>query len=268
MKQIINLLFTCGLCIAIYPIIAKVYYNYDSTKQSELLDDKVFDKKTIRRYEQQKAYNEAVINKKQSIIAPKVQAKPKDKDVLLKQSDDVIATIKIPKLKLHYPVFDGATPENLNKGVSRVTGTSYPLGGRSTNSVFAAHSYSPFQEWFTHIDQLVRGDLIIVNNFKEKLNYQVTNYVIVTPEKVEAMGIKHDKDMITLLTCTPDGSKRLLIYATRINSQERKLPSVNKYQIINYQKSWLEQIKILSESWLTLILIFIMTYIFLYTKRQ
>ncbi|WP_414042223.1 class C sortase [Macrococcus sp. EM39E] len=268
MKQVINLMFICGLLIALYPIITKVYYNYDSTRQSELLDNKDLNDTMMSKYKQQKAYNEATRSAAQNIIAPSVKSKPKDKDTILEKSEEVIATIKIPKLKLHYPVFDGATPENLNKGVSRVLGTSYPTGGLSTNSVFAAHSYSPFQEWFTHIDQLQYGDLIIVNNFKEKLYYRVTDFIIVSPDKVSAMNIIPGKDMITLLTCTPNGKERLLVYTTRVKKQENNKVSNNNSRSIRYQKSWLEDIKVISSSWFTLLLIFILTYIFLNIKRK
>ncbi|TDM39889.1 class C sortase [Macrococcoides goetzii] len=264
MKHIINLLFICGLLIAIYPIIAKIYYNYDSTKQAEQLDNSRIDEQTKSRYKQQMAYNDAVRSRKQQLTSPEVKARPKGKDAIMKKSEEIIATVKIPKLKLHYPVFDGATPENLNKGVSRVTGTSYPVGGLSTNSVLAAHSYSPFQEWFTHIDRLKNDDKVIVNNFKEKLTYQVYDRVIVTPDKVEAMDIKKGKDIITLLTCTPDGSKRLLIYAQRAPAKQIIKQQAQPIQ----QKSWYEQIKVLSDSYLVLCMVFIMTYIFLVSKRK
>lgn len=116
--------------IAIYPMITKVYYNYNASVTATQLEKTHKYKQQDSRYLQQQAYNEALRQSRQHISQPAVERKPKSANQNIQRSDEIIATIKIPKLKLHYPVFDGATQENLNKGVSRVSGTSYPLGGR------------------------------------------------------------------------------------------------------------------------------------------
>ena len=49
-------------------------------------------------------------------------AHEKKKDALLNE-EGVIGIIKIPSLKLKYPIFEGAAPEQLNEGIGHMTET-------------------------------------------------------------------------------------------------------------------------------------------------
>lgn len=266
-RWVIIAMYLLGLSIVCYPMLAKVYYNYNMDKTASGLNEKFHvdsdDQKT--RYYGQQQYNHSIAVNHQQIAEPEVKANPNEKEMKLKTSEDIIATIRIPKLKLHYPVYNEATPENLNRGVSRVSGTSYPVGGRSTNSVLAAHSYSPFHEWFTHTDRLKNGDRIIINNFKETLYYKVYDREIVTPDQVEALRIRKGKDIITLLTCTPSGEKRLLVYAERTTKSGHSMKASADKEI---EQSFVDRLKILSESWLIIIIVIVMTFIFILMLRR
>jgi len=151
----------------------------------------------------------------------------------------------------------------LKSGVSRVEGTSYPVGGWATNSVLAAHSYSPYHEWFTHIDRLSNDDLIIINNFKNTLYYKVYDRVIVSPDEVEAMAVKKGKDLITLLTCTPSGQERLLIYAERTTKEGDKVISKASRPTYEETQSIWEKMKVLSDSWMLFLLVGILSLLFI-----
>ncbi|UTH14223.1 class C sortase [Macrococcus equipercicus] len=263
-KWLAVVLFCAGLFICLYPLAAKVYYNYDMSQESDALNKhfQVDSDDQKNRYMQFEQYNRQM-TMNQTIEAPAVQVKKNDSDDEQMISDDVIATVKIPKLNLHYPVYDKATPENLNRGVSRVEGTSYPVGGRSTNSVLAAHSYSPYHEWFTHIDRLENGDQVIINNFKETLYYKVYDRVIVTPDKVEAMAVRQGKDVLTLLTCTPSGAERLLIYAERTTKDGKKVTPQPVLPQPMVEKSIWEKMKVLSDSWVVIAAAALLSFLFI-----
>ncbi|TDM12284.1 class C sortase [Macrococcus lamae] len=258
------ILFLVGLVIFSYPLIAKVYYNYNMSNQSDAMDEQfqVESKDQKIKYSQFRDYNRQIAEG-QSIESPAVKVKKNDTSDEQMMADDVIATVKIPALKLHYPVYDQATPENLDRGVSRVAGTSFPVGGRSTNSVLAAHSYSPYHEWFTHIDRLKNGDKIIVNNFKETLYYKVFDRIIVMPDQVEAMAVRKGKDILTLLTCTPSGKERLLIYAERTTKDGATMkPEVTKAEPVK-ELSLVDRLKVLSESWFVILFAVTLTAMFI-----
>ncbi len=261
-KRTAVIIFVLGAVICLYPLVTKVYYNYNMSRQSDEINEQfqVDSDDQKQRYLQFEEYN-GRMTEEQEIKAPAVQVKKDDAADEKMFSDDVIATVKIPALKLHYPVYDEATPENLNRGVSRVAGTSYPVGGRSTNSVLAAHSYSPYHEWFTHIDRLKNGDQVIINNFKETLYYTVYDRVIVTPDQVEAMAVKKGRDILTLLTCTPSGEERLLIYAERTTKDGTTL--IPKAPRTVGDPSLWDRMKVLSDSWVIIAAVIVLSVIFI-----
>ena len=47
--------------------------------------------------------------------------------------------IKIPKIDVNLPIYEGTSDEVLLKGVGHLEGSSYPLGGDSTHSVLTGH---------------------------------------------------------------------------------------------------------------------------------
>ncbi|WJP98195.1 class C sortase [Macrococcus bovicus] len=268
-KIVLTLIFLTGLIIVLYPLVTKIYYNYDMSRQSAVLLEQfqVNSDDQKQRYIAQRRSNEELAMNQPTPDSPAVEVKKNDRQKEEMIGDDIIATVKIPALKLHYPVYERATPESLNRGVSRVIGTSFPVGGRSTNSVLAAHSYSPFHEWFTHIDRLKNGDQIIINNFKETLYYRVYDRVIVTPDHVEAMAIKKGRDIVTLLTCTPSGQERLLIYAERTTKNGQKVVSEPK-RPLEHRYHLIDNLKVLAESWYVIGIVIILTLIFIIFLRQ
>ena len=131
---------------------------------------------------------------------------------------DMLGIISIPKIDLTYPIYDGATYENLDRGVARIEGTSYPVGGISTNSVISGHNGWTHTTFFSRIHTLVEGDLIEIQNHKELLTYEVYDFEVIEPNDVAALAIIPGQDILTLLTCTnpSPGTHRYLVFAKRV----------------------------------------------------
>ena len=53
--------------------------------------------------------------------------------------EDMIGSLKIPKMNIDLPIYLGATNENMAKGAAHLTQTSLPVGGINSNAVIAAH---------------------------------------------------------------------------------------------------------------------------------
>lgn len=257
-------IFITGILIISYPLTTKVYYNYNTETELTAINQnfQVKSEAQKNRYDSFQQYNQSIIDNNQEILNPPVEVLNRN-DVSKPdfQTEDVIATVKIPILNIHYPVYDKATQENVDRGVSRVEGTSFPTGGENVNSVLAAHSHSPYYEWFTHIDKLENDDLIIINNFKETLYYRVVDMEVITPDQVEKLSIMEGRDMITLLTCTIDGAKRILVYAERsikpieVLAEEQPERTTSN---IKYDGGWISDMKVLSESkWIILAVVLI-----------
>lgn len=132
--------------------------------------------------------------------------------------ENIIGILKIPKMKVEIPIYQGTSEEHLQKGAALLKNTSMPLGGVSTNSVIAAHRGGYEGEaMFKDIEKLVKGDCIYVRNDWETLTYVVEKTEIIEPDEIEKVMIQEGKDMITLITCHPypTNKQRYLVYAQR-----------------------------------------------------
>lgn len=134
-------------------------------------------------------------------------------------TDGVIGFLKIDKMDVELPIYLGATEKNMSLGAAHLAETSYPVGGENTNSVISAHRGFGKTAMFRNIQKLEKGDLIIVENFREVLKYEVSEIEIIDPSQTDRLLIRGGEDMLTLLTCHPYGSnaKRYLVYCKRID---------------------------------------------------
>lgn len=143
--------------------------------------------------------------------------------------DDVFAFIEIPKIGEMLPIFLGATPKNLAKGVAQVTESSLPTGGSGTHSVIAGHRGYYGATFFRYIDQMEIGDLFYIHVLNKVLAYEVTGQAIIEPDDTSSLGIVEAEDLVTLLTCTPYPTDRyrLLIYGSRVYDEEETVEYVS-----------------------------------------
>jgi len=96
------------------------------------------------------------------------------------------------------------------------------VGGSSTHCVLSGHRGLPSARLFTDLDKMVEGDLFLLRILDEVLTYEVDQIRIVLPHEVDDLVIEENKDLCTLVTCTPYGvnSHRLLIRGHRVQTQE------------------------------------------------
>lgn len=130
----------------------------------------------------------------------------------------VMAYVDIPKINVYLPVQHGTGAETLEKSVGHVVGTSLPVGGSSTHAVLSAHSGMASSKLFSDIDQLEKGDIFYIHVLGEVLAYEVDDINTVLPTDTSLLQIEEDKDLVTLVTCTPFGvnTHRLLVRGHRV----------------------------------------------------
>ena len=129
-----------------------------------------------------------------------------------------MAYIDIPKIGVYLPVQHGTDAHTLERSVGHIVGTSLPVGGASTHAVLSAHSGMAGAKLFSDIDQLAEGDTFYIHVLGEVLAYEVDNVATVLPEDTSLLQIEEDKDLVTLVTCTPFGvnTHRLLVRGHRV----------------------------------------------------
>lgn len=132
--------------------------------------------------------------------------------------DGIMAYVIIPKINVHLPIYHYTTDEVLEKGAGHLFGSSLPLGGPSTHSVITAHRGLPSAKYFTDLNMLEKGDIVLINVLTKQLAYEVDQIQVVEPTETRSLSISEGQDYLTLMTCTPYSvnSHRLLVRAHRI----------------------------------------------------
>ncbi|GHF29837.1 class E sortase [Kitasatospora xanthocidica] len=141
------------------------------------------------------------------------------------------AIIYLPKLGLKFPIAEGTSkPAVLDKGlVGHYPGTGMP-GDKAGNFALAAHR-NTHGEPFRYINQLGKGDKIVVETAAGYFTYEVTGGIPETsPSNVSVIkpvpngaGYAGPGRYITLTTCTPEFTSkfRLIVFGKMIEERPR-----------------------------------------------
>lgn len=142
----------------------------------------------------------------------------------------IMATLEIPKIDVDLPVYHGTDDSVLSIGVGHLEGTSLPVGGASTHAVLSGHRGLPSSKLFTRFDELVKDDLFYIHVLNQTLAYQVEKIEVVEPDEVDALQIEADKDLVSLVTCTPYGlnTHRLIVTGHRVPYKEKQKESIQQ----------------------------------------
>ena len=139
--------------------------------------------------------------------------------------DGQIGTINIPSIDCLLPIYHGSSEDMLTKGAVHLAGTAFPIGGSSTRSVISAHTAFPGKIFFDRLSEVEIGESFSVTVLGDTLYYKVTEINIVLPDEVEYLQPVKDKDLITLVTCTPYAlnTHRLLVTGERDHTPRAEL---------------------------------------------
>ena len=201
---IIILFFLIGVGVLSYPLVSSVINNIDMRNAQ---GDYVEKAKSMEPAKIRKMFAEANTYN-QSLISNMILTDPFDEEAYKKigerytkvfnaGSDGLMGYIKIPKINVNLPIYHGTSLEVLSKGAGHLENTSLPVGGKGTHSVISAHSAYPTQTFFDYLTEIKEGDSFYI-------------YVLY---------IEHDKDYMTLVTCTPYSinTHRLLVRGKRVH---------------------------------------------------
>lgn len=133
-------------------------------------------------------------------------------------NETVISYIDIPKINVYLPVYKGTDDATLDRGIGIMENTSLPIGGMGSHCVLSGHSGLTLRTMFNSLDQLEVGDCFYLHTYGYTLSYRIYAVRTVLPDEV-LVNINKDeqRDLCTLLTCTPQGvnTHRLLVMGER-----------------------------------------------------
>jgi sortase A len=118
------------------------------------------------------------------------------KQGLEERSKVPLAVLRIPRIRLEAPLFDGTDSLTLNHGVGRIAGTSRP--GEPGNIGIAGHR----DGFFRGLENVSVGDVIELKTPQGTAAYEVDRIQIVTPQQVEVLR-PTAVPSLTLVTCYP-----------------------------------------------------------------
>ena len=223
-NRIVTFLFVvAGLCLINYPFLsewvnsfhqAEVLSTYDeaiATKSEEELNGYIADAMQ---------YNEGLLESNVTLNDAFSSGGSSDETYLSLLSlspDGVMGTIEIPSIHVTLPIYHGTSSKVLEEGAGHLEGSSLPVGGTGSHAVLSAHSGLPEKRLFSDIYQLAVGDHFKLLVYGLKLEYEVDDIRVVEPWDTSYLSIQPDKDMVTLVTCTPYGinSHRLFVSGHR-----------------------------------------------------
>ena len=216
------LILLTGVSLLLYPTVSD-YWN--SFHQSQAIASYVEAVAEIDNTDYEKMWQEAVAyNEKLKDNSGRWM--PTDEELeeyerLLNVSDTgIMGYIEIPKIKVSLPIYHGTDEAILQIAIGHIPGSSLPVGGKGTHCVVSGHRGLPSAKLFTDLDQLEEGDLFMMRILDETLTYEVDQVRIVEPEELSDLEIDEDKDLCTLVTCTPYGinSHRFLVRGHRVEN--------------------------------------------------
>jgi len=117
-------------------------------------------------------------------------------DSLAKKKDFPLAILRIPKINLEVPVFNGTDELTLNRGVGRILGTARL--GASGNLGIAGHR----DGFFRGLQSISAGDVLELTQSRNSHQYVVSEIRIVSPDDISVLR-RTTVPTLTLVTCFP-----------------------------------------------------------------
>ena len=217
-----------GIVTLFYPIVSNYLAEQNQTEVIQKYDETIAslsgELNIEEEFEKAEIYNDNLTG--ETLHDPFVfgsgYALPENYSSILNINDGVMGYIEIPKISLNLPIYHGTSQETLEKGVGHIERTTLPIGGISRHCVLTGHRGLPNAKLFTELDKLKCGDYFNLHILNKILTYKIYNIEVIEPTDIEKLQVIPDKDIVTLVTCTPYGinTHRLLVHAERTENIE------------------------------------------------
>jgi sortase A len=136
---------------------------------------------------------------------------------------NAVAIIRIPGIGLEKAVVEGVSLPALKRGPGHYPDT--PLPGQPGNAAIAGHR-TTYGAPFSRLDELDRGDPILVTTRQGRFRYEVSSKTVVRPSETSVLDASDD-NRLTLTTCEPkfSAARRLIVVATLVGEATEPPPT-------------------------------------------
>lgn len=231
---ILNLIFLIGFLVALYPFYVGALNHFIDEQRIKTLQSQTNKNILSKEASMRKKNAKLRLN---GIVAGSDPFSGSTYNEHVDLKKHLIGKISISKIGLDLPLFDTTNEETLNYGATVLQGTSFPIGGEGTHSVISAHRGLASRVLFTNLNKVKKNDIFVLTVLHKKLAYKVFRIQIVKPEDYQGLKIEPNKDLVTLLTCTPYmiNSHRLLVTGYRVPytaEMTNKIDTANKWHTL------------------------------------
>lgn len=253
LRKVISLVSIIGFLgctvVLIYPVVSDRWNRYRDmqliTEYNETVKN-MSEKDYSELFRKAQEYNDYLRKQNRNIVTD-AEYEPDDyyETLLDPSGNGMMCYVEIPKIDITEPVYHYSTEVSLGAGIGHIHGSSLPTGGANTHSVLTGHRGLPNQKFFSDLNKLQTGDHFYIHILGKVLAYKVYNIQTILPTDVDALMIEDNKDLVTLVTCTPYGvnTHRLLVMGERVPYDDSKvdengLVTAEKHAVIIDPSVW------------------------------
>lgn len=214
------IIFLTGLSLLLYPTVSNFWNSKHQTQAVAEYSDRI-EKMGVQEkkqaLEQAAQYNQMLVSDA-GRFTPSEEQDALYKSLLNADGTGMMGYITIPEIKCKLALYHTVDDSVLQVGIGHLEGSSLPVGGTGTHCVLSGHRGLPSAKLFTDLDKLQKGDIFLLHIYDQVFTYEIDQIRIVEPGDYGPLEIEEDKDLCTLLTCTPYGinTQRLLVRGQRI----------------------------------------------------
>ena len=218
-----------GVILMGYPWFSNWLYQHHVASSANVYEQYAAESGTseiTKQLETARRYNQELLNSRVMLTEPYCDISlPEDilyGDVLDPTKNGIMCFVEIPKINVSLPVYHGTSEEVLKKGVGHMEGSALPIGGVGNRPFLLAHTGMNTSRMFSDLTGLSEGDLFYIRVLNLCLTYRVCEIQTLLPEEADELYPDEERDLMTLVTCTPYGvnSHRLIVTGERILDAE------------------------------------------------
>lgn len=182
----------------------------------------------------------------------------------------IMGILSIPSIGVDLPIYHGTEESALQKGIGHLEGSALPTGDVGNHTVLTGHTGLPSANLLTDLDEVTIGDTFELQILNHNFHYEVTNIYVVLPEETDNLKVQADKDLVTLVTCTPYGvnSHRLLVQGIRIADEEEEDTTIVVSQHLEQTSAALATLPILIPVAISLGALLLFTLVFVLVRNR
>lgn len=222
------LLIFSGIFLAGYPWISNWLYGRTVASEVKVYEQQMKAADTVdteRQWSLARQYNKVLAESVVALTDPFVATEEMEGASLQEQyettlcinEDGLMCFVEIPKIQVYLPVYHGTSERVLKRGAGHLQSSALSVGERGCRPVISAHSGISNSKMFSDLTELEKGDVFFLHVLDQVFSYRVCDIQVIWPDETEQLLPRKDRDLVSLLTCTPYGvnTQRLVVTGER-----------------------------------------------------